>query len=150
MTKSWTALRALIVVAMVAFGVIWLISILKNEEPVQLYPATIDRDCAPWDGSAFTVSIPWHPAATLYVSIYRSPEITHPVTFSFPDETMSIGNAYLLLPDGSPEQLTGKIFFERLHTGRSVRGRFDLTSAGGENFMGAFRAEWGNQVVYCF
>jgi hypothetical protein len=132
------------------FGAIWLFSIQKNKEPTPLSRATIDRDCAPWDGIAFTVSIPWNHAATIYVSIYQSPEITHPVTFSFPDETMRIGNAYLLLPDGSPEPLSGKVFLERVHTGRNVEGRFDLTSAGGKTFMGAFRAEWGNQVVYCF
>jgi len=149
MAKSWTAFRALIVVTLVAFGTIWLLSILKNEEPPPLYPATIERDCAPWDGAAFTVSIPWDQAAILNISIYQSPEITHPVTFSFPDETMRIGNAYLLLPDGSPEQLTGKIFFAGVHTGRIVEGRFDLISAGGEKVMGRFRAEWGNQVAYC-
>jgi hypothetical protein len=149
MAKSWTAFKALIVVAMVAFGTIWLFSILKNEGPTPLYPATIDRDCAPWDGIAFTASIPWNHAATLYVSIYQSPEITHPVTFSFPDETMRIGNAYLLLPDGSPEQLTGKVFFERVHAGESVEGRFDLISASGEKFKGTFRAEWGNLAAYC-
>jgi hypothetical protein len=149
MAKSWIAFRALIVVAAVAFGALWLLSRLRNEEPIQLYPATIDRDCAPWDGAAFTVSIPWDQAAILYVSIYRSPEITHPVTFSFPDETMRIGNAYLLLPDGSPEQLNGKVFFERVHTGRNIEGRLDLTSTRGEKFSGLFRAEWGNQAAYC-
>jgi hypothetical protein len=149
MAKSWTAFRALIVVALVAFGAIWLFSILKNEEPPPLYPATIDRDCAPWDGAAFTVSIPWNQAATLYVSIYQSPEITHPVTFSFPDETLRNGNAYLLRPDGSPEQLTGKVFFARVHAGKSVEGRFDLISASHEKLMGTFRAEWGTQMAYC-
>lgn len=149
MAKLRIAFRTLIVVAVVAFGAIRLSSILKTEEPTPLYPAMIDSDCAPWDGTAFTVSIPWSHAATLYVSIYQSPEIAHPVTFSFPDETMRGGNAYLLLPDGSPEQLIGKVFFERVHAGKSVRGRFDLISAGGEKFKGAFRAEWGNQMAYC-
>jgi hypothetical protein len=149
MAKQWTSFRALIVVALVAFGTIWLISILKNEELPPLYPARIDRDCAPWDGAAFTISIPWNQAATVYISIYQSPEIIHPVTFSFPDKTMRIGNAYLPRPDGSPEQLTGKVFFAGVHTGRTVEGRFDLTSTRGEKFIGTFRAEWGNQVAYC-
>jgi hypothetical protein len=149
MAKSWIAFRVLIVVAVVAFGTIWLFSILKNEGPSPLYPATIDGDCAPWDGAAFTVSIPRDQAAILNISIYQSPEIIHPVTFSFPDETMRIGSAYLLRPDGSPEQLTGKVFFAGVHTGQTVEGRFELTSTRGEKFMGTFRAEWGSQMAYC-
>ena len=149
MVKLWTVLQALVVLGLIALGALWLLSTLKPEKPTPLYPATIHRDCAPWDGAAFTVSIAWREAATLYVSIYQSPEITHPVTFSFPDETMRIGNAYLLRPDGSPEQLAGKIFFERVHVGQSVEGRFDLISTRGQKFRGTFRAEWGSQMAYC-
>jgi hypothetical protein len=149
MAKSWTVLRALIVLAVMAFGVIWALSLLKNEEATPLYPATINRDCAPWDGTAFTVSIPWKDAATLDISIYQSPELMRPVTFSFPDETMRVGSAYLLLPVGVPEQLNGKVYFERVETGKIVEGRFDLVSESGEKLRGTFRAEWRNQVIFC-
>jgi hypothetical protein len=149
MTKSWIALRPWIALLIIVVGLIWFVSRLKNEEPTQLYPATINRDCAPWDGMAFTVSIPWSEAVSIDISIYQSPQILHPVTFSFPDETLRDGNALLLLPVGSPESLSGKVFFERVEPGRIVEGRFDLISAWGEKFKGKFRAEWGSQVVYC-
>jgi hypothetical protein len=84
MTKSWIALRPWIALVIIVVGMIWFVSRLKSEEPTQLYPATINRDCAPWDGMAFTVSIPWMHAATLGISIYQSPQILHPVTFHFP------------------------------------------------------------------
>jgi hypothetical protein len=141
--QAWIALVIIVV------GMIWFVSRLKSEEPTQLYPATINRDCAPWDGMAFTVSIPWMHAATLGISIYQSPQILHPVTFSLPDESMEDGIAYLLLPARLPEPLSGKVFFERVESGKVVEGRFDLISARGEKFKGKFRAEWGSQVVYC-
>jgi hypothetical protein len=149
MAKSWTALRILIVLSIIVFGAIWLFSFLENEEPAQLYPATIDRDCAPWDGAAFIVSIPWKNAVTINISIYQSPQLMRPVMFSFPDETLREGNALLLPPDGLPKPLTGKVFFERVEAGKIVEGRFDLTSERDENFIGKFHAEWRNQVAYC-
>lgn len=149
MVKSWTAFRALVVLTLLAFGMIWFFSLLKNEEPSPLYPAAINHDCAPWDGSAFTVSIPWKDAATINISIYESPDIRLPATFTFPDETMKVGNALLLRPIDTPEQLNGKVFFARVETGKMVEGRFDLISERDEKFRGMFRAEWGNQVVYC-
>ena len=36
----------------------WFMYSSRNQDVAQVFPATIDRDCAPWDGSAFTVSIP--------------------------------------------------------------------------------------------
>lgn len=138
----------LIVLVLIAFGTAWLLSALQ-EEPLPLYAATIDRDCAPWDGMAVTVSIPWWDTATVNISIYQSPPIMHPVTLSLPDETMESGNAYLLPPAQLPEPLTGKVFFERVEAEKLVEGRFDLVSEAGQKFRGRFQAEWGNQVVYC-
>jgi hypothetical protein len=149
MAKSWTVLRILIILSIIVFGAIWLSSLLENEEPAQLYPATIDRDCAPWDGAAFTISIPWKNAVTINISIYQSPQLMRPVMFSFPDETLKEGNALLLPPDGLPKPLTGKVFFERVEAGKPAEGRFDLISKSSEEFRGKFRAEWGNQVAYC-
>jgi len=121
----------------------------RDQEPVKVFPATIDRDCAPWDGAAFTVTIPKSNGTVIAVSIYQSPDILFPVTFSFPDETLRIGNA-LLLPDvGSPEPLIGMVSFQRVNSEKPVEGRFSLTSEAGERFRGRFIARWGTQLAVC-
>ena len=83
------------------------------------------------------------------ISIYRSPDIKLPTTFLFPDDTMSVGNALLILPIGSPEQLTGKVYFQRVGLDIPVEGQFDLVTNAGEHFNGKFIAEWKNEIVYC-
>lgn len=114
----------------------------------QIFPATINRDCAPWDGSAFTVTIPVE-GKGIAISIYQSPDIKLPTAYLFPDDTMSIGNALLILPIGSPEQLTGKVSFQRVLQDIPVEGQFDLVTNAGEHFKGNFIAEWGNELVLC-
>lgn len=120
----------------------------RDQESVQNFPATINRDCAPWDGSAFTVSIPIA-ESVINISIYQLPGIRHPVTFSFPDEIMRDGIALLLLPVGSPERLTGKVSFQRVEQGEPVEGNFDLATEAGQQYKGKFKAEWGNVIAYC-
>jgi hypothetical protein len=120
----------------------------RNQPPAQIFPATINRDCAPWDGSAFTVSIPMQGKA-ITISIYQSPDIKLPTTFLFPDDTLSVGNALLLLPVGSPGPLTGKVSFQRVVPGIPVEGQFDLLTNAGEHFKGQFIAEWKNEIVFC-
>ena len=85
----------------------------------------------------------------LSISIYRSPDIKLPASFSFPDETGGIGSASLLLPAGTPEQLTGKVTFRRVEQGVPVEGEFEFLSETGGQFKGRFKAEWENQPVYC-
>ena len=120
----------------------------RAEEPVQVHPATIDRDCAPWDGAAFTITLPLD-KGVIRVSIYRSPELRLPSTFRFPDETLMEGSAFLFLPVGLSEPLSGRVTFQRLERGIPVEGAFDLTTQTGQEFKGKFKAEWGDQVVYC-
>src|SRR4030095_4327907 len=98
----------------------------QKPEPLPVFSATIQRDCAPWDGSAFAVSIPMEEGLTIAVSIYRSPDIRFPDTFSFPDATGNIGNALLQLPIGVPEELSGKISFQSVLQECPVEGEFDL------------------------
>ena len=83
------------------------------------------------------------------ISIYQSPEITLPVTFSFPDETMQVGNALLLPPVGLPEELTGAVFFQGVDEGKPVEGQFNFTSGRGGHFKGKFKAAWEHKPVYC-
>ena len=121
----------------------------RNQGAIQVFPATINRDCAPWDGTAFTVSFRYDPITTITISIWQSPSFTFPVTFSFPDETMRVGIAYSL-PELDPlEELTGKVTFWRVEEGIPVEGEFNFTAERGGRFKGRFKAYWGNQIAMC-
>lgn len=120
-----------------------------GRQALQVFPATVNRDCAPWDGAAFTVKISMPDGRTLDLSIWQSPEISLPSTFTFPDKTGQAGNALLILSSGMPEQLTGEVRFQRVRQGTPVEGRFSLKSASGEQFQGTFVAEWDDQIVLC-
>ena len=146
--KSQTLLYALLVFALIALGALWVFSTLETQESTPVFSATIQRDCAPWDGSAFAVSIPVA-GSVIGISIYQSPDIKLPVKFSFPDDTGQVGNALLVFPAGTPEQLTGKVSFQRVEQATPVEGEFDLLTEMGERFNGRFMAEWNNQPVYC-
>ena len=120
----------------------------RDQTPEQTFAATINRACAPWDGSAFTISIPME-GQGITVSMYQSPEIQFPTTFSFPDDTLNIGTALLIVPLGSPEPLTGKVSLQRVLQDTPVAGQFELVTKAGEHFKGKFIAEWGNEIVLC-
>ena len=121
----------------------------RTQEPVQVFPATINRDCAPWDGAAFTVRIPWKGGDVIDISIWQTPDIKFPKTFSFPDNTGQVGNAILIHQVDVLEQLTGEVWFERVSEGKVVEGGFRLKGERGEVFEGRFTAEWGSQIVMC-
>lgn len=130
-------------------GIAWFIYSSRDQEPAQVFPATINRDCAPWDGAAFTVLIPYDSITTISISIWQSPDSKLPVTFSFPDETGQVGFAYVL-PELDPlQQLNGEVSLWRVEEGIPVEGEFNLANESGKQFKGSFKAEWGNQVVYC-
>lgn len=145
--KSRTAF--VITIGLLILGIAVFTFTTRNQEPAQVYPATINRDCAPWDGAAFTVSIPMDNGAIINISIWQSPDIKRPATFSFPDETGQVGNTVYLQPSGEYEQLSGKISFQRVEEGKPVEGEFSFTSGRGEQFNGKFKAEWGNLTVMC-
>ena len=137
-----------------AIGLIILLSLwfrfsTRTQDAAQVFPATVNRDCAPWDGAAFTVSIRYDAVTTVMISIWQAPDLAFPVTFSFPDETMRIGTAYSVKELDPWEELSGKVWFERISPQKPVTGRFNLTSEGGAHFEGGFVAEWGNEAVYC-
>ena len=147
MMKSQTLL--FIAVGLLILGIGWYIFSAQNQEPTQIFPATVNRDCAPWDGSAFTVSIRYDPTTTITIYIWRSPDITIPTTFTFPDDTGQIGTAYIL-PELDPlQQLSGTIFFWHVEEQNPVEGRFELVTETGQRFDGQFEAEWENQMALC-
>lgn len=111
--------------------------------------ATVNRDCAPWDGLAYTIAIPDQAGSVIVVSIWKSPDFPFPVTYSFPDSSGRIGTAILQSTYGSYQQLNGKIILQPFETGSPVEGRFNFTSEDGKQFKGNFNAEWGNQIALC-
>ena len=121
----------------------------RNQEPAQVLPATVTRDCAPWDGSAFTVVVPMEAGGVINVSIWQAPDIKLPVTFSFPDNTGQVGNASYQLASGEYEQLSGTVFFQRVAEGSQVEGKFELVTETGQRFEGQFKAEWEEQLMMC-
>jgi hypothetical protein len=123
----------------------------RYSDNVAVLAARVDRDCAPWDGSAFTLSIPveGEPGAMIVISIWRSPDFKLPVTFSFPDEAGGVGNAIYRPAFGPDEPLSGRVSFRRVELGRPVEGRFDLTSESGDQFSESFEAEWGATTIAC-
>ena len=121
----------------------------QKKEPSQIFPATVNRDCAPWDGSAFTVSIPMRYGAIIDISIWKSPDIKFPITFLFPNDTGQVGNVSYRLASGEYRQLSGKVFLWRVEEGSPVEGRFELVTEAGRQFKGQFKADWENQIRLC-
>src|SRR5215207_9595023 len=86
--KSRLFLSILLTLLLISVVAVWFFFRSHIKSPAHVFPATVDRDCAPWDGSAFTVSIPLPDGSTISISIYWSPDIKLPSRYSFPDETM--------------------------------------------------------------
>ena len=126
-------------------GITWYTFSTRNQAAIQVFPATINRDCAPWDGSAFTVSVSMPDGEIINISIWQSPDISLPVTFSFPDDTGQIGFAYI----HPNNQLSGEVFFLRVNEVSPVEGEFNLNDERGKQFNGKFKAEWGNVIAMC-
>jgi hypothetical protein len=121
----------------------------RDQIPSQVFPAKIHRDCAPWDGSAFTVQIPWQNGTVIDISIWQSPEINLSKTFSFPDDTGQVGNAILIDSTDSPTPLSGTVFFSGVDASTPVEGKFDLRDTAGNQYKGLFHAEWQELMVLC-
>jgi hypothetical protein len=150
MTKSRTSSYIAIGLSILLLaGLLWSVFSTQSQEPAQVLPAVINRDCAPWDGMAFTVTIPYAPVSTIDISIWQAPDISLPVTFRFPDSSGRVGNAVYRPGFGEPEQITGTAFFRRVGEGGPVEGEFNFERENGVRLRGKFKAEWGNQRALC-
>ncbi|MCP9849539.1 hypothetical protein [Cyanobium sp. Morenito 9A2] len=115
--------------------------------------AQIWNDCAPWDGAAFTVTMPWparpsRPAAILSIAIWKAPTLSHPTQFSFPADDR-IGSITLQPRPGLDGLLKGRVSFRSVVPGQPVLGSFDLVSPRGERVHGSFRASWVRRQALC-
>jgi hypothetical protein len=136
-------------VTLLAFGIALTLFAASGEEGQRVFGATVNRDCAPWDGPAFSISIPYQPGSIIAISIWQPPDLEYPATFAFPDETGAVGEVQYLLQSGPPMQLSGKVSFWRVEQGIPVTGEFDLRTGSGKHFLGKFKALWNPAVVAC-
>jgi hypothetical protein len=120
----------------------------QTHPTLPVFPATVRRDCAPWDGAAFTVSIPIE-EGVIDITLYRSPELHFAEKFSFPDSAGRIGNALLLGPVGIPDELSGEVLFQSVSQESPVEGTFDLRTQSDRQFKGRFSAAWDDQAALC-
>jgi len=149
MMKSRTQLLTSIGLIIFIFGIALFTFSKKSQETVQTFSGTIGRDCAPWDGAAFTLSIRYDSTSSIIISIWKPPEIKLASTFTIHDETGKIGQAYILSELDPLIPLSGKVFFRRVEPGSSVEGHFNLMDKSGKHFKGQFHAKWNNKPVYC-
>lgn len=147
MTRSRLAL--FIAISILTLGAVLFAFFSRSESSAQVFPAKVTRDCAPWDGAAFTLSVPHESGVVIYVSIWQSPDIHFPRTLSFPDDTGQLGNAYILSELGPLEILRGRVTLQRVEVGTPIEGRFRFTSERGGKFEGRFLAEWDDQIILC-
>ena len=149
MMKSQTRFFIIVGLLTLFLGIAFFIFSIQNAEPARGFQGTVSRDCAPWDGGAFTVKIPISSEETIDISIWQTPQISSPSKFSFPDNTMQVGSAVLIHTVTLPEMLTGEVWFEGVSEEKPVEGRFRLKSERGDEFVGRFVAEWDHQIVLC-
>lgn len=129
--------------------IVWIYSATQTSRTDTVFVAVVNRDCAPWDGTAYTITIPSQAGSVIVVSIWKSPNLPFPVTYSFPDSSGRVGTAVLQSALDPFQQLNGKLTLQPFEAGSPVRGRFNLFSENGEQFTGNFKAEWGNQTALC-
>lgn len=146
-SRRWLVL--LVILFVIALGGIFYFYSLPNQEPEKLFPATVSRDCAPWDGAAFTIAVQYDPDTLVYISIWKSPNILVSSTFELPDVERQVGETYILPESGMRVELSGKVWLQRAEEGMPIEGRFRLTSERGDAYEGGFAAEWKSQTVYC-
>ena len=138
-----------IVLGLLILGIGWYTFSARNQVPAQIFPATVNRDCAPWDGSAFRVLVQMEAGAVINISIWQAPDIKFSKTFIFPEDTGQIGNVSLVLANGEYESLTGEVRLEGVSEGKPFAGRFNLKSERGGMYVGQLKAEWDNQIALC-
>jgi len=129
--------------------ILWKYSTIQTQHTDVVYDAIVNRDCAPWDGMAYTITIPDQTGSTIVVSIWKSPGFPFPISYSFPDSSGRVGAAIHQSAFGSYQPLSGKITLQPFEAGSPIEGRFNFTSENGEQMKGNFKAEWGNQIALC-
>src|SRR5215212_3684922 len=101
-------------------GVAWYVYPERQQEPTPNYAATVQKDCAPWDGAAFSVKIPLDNNDIIDIAIWEAPTIQSEKTFSFLEEPSQAGYANLAHSAELGEQLIGRVSFTPVAPGSPV------------------------------
>ena len=132
------------------FGIAWYLYPKQQQGSIPNYTASIQQDCAPWDGGAFSVKIPLENGDVIDIAIWESPAIQTKKTISFLEEPSQVGTASLVHSPESGEQLVGKVSYTHVNLDSPVDGTFELeTIDSDQHFAGQFHAEWLDQIVLC-
>lgn len=131
------------------------------KQPVR---ATVEHDCAPWDGPAFGLWIPTdHLGAGLHswihLRIWQAPR--HPLgAFHFPDKTVKPKGTVVFFTDlPSPQQINwskqprqqmkGTVRFTRVRDDQNVIGTLDFMTDNNLRLRGTFEAGWIGSKRLC-
>jgi hypothetical protein len=139
----------LIVLFAVMAGMIWVIRSMKDQDNMKVFDATINRECAPWDGAAFKVSIPYEAGSVIEISVWRSPDIKSPTAFTFADQNGKTGDAFYVSLFGTAEPASGIVSFKKVEEDGPVQGEFNLRTDNGYQVQGKFHAIWENKIAIC-
>ena len=114
-----------------------------------MHPAYAKQECKEKGDWRFVVSITLGQQDVISISVNEPPSFESPVTFSFPGGIIRRREAVLSGRGGVQEKLSGKVDFSQAIMSIPMTGRFNLQTAGGKQFIGKFRAEWGDLVMNC-
>lgn len=122
--------------------------------PETIAAAHIARTCAPWDGAAFSVSVPVghgvDPAAlpALQLSVWSSPQFDGERTVVFADGDDRAGLAFHVETPERTTPLTGEVTFRQAADG-GIEGTLRLKDADGRRFERRFRGRLDGGAVMC-
>lgn len=121
--------------------ILWIFFRTPTAENDTVFEASVNRDCAPWDGMAYTINIPDQAGSMIEVFIWQPPDFQFPVTYSFPDSSGRVGVVIHQSTLGSVQQLSGTITLQPFNIGSPLLGRFNFKSSDRKQFTGNFKAE---------
>jgi hypothetical protein len=146
--KSTIQLYALIGSLILAI-ILWLYFTSQTVKNDPIFAATVNQDCAPWDGMAYTITIPDEAGSVVRVSIWQPADFQLPVMYSFPDSSGKVGAADYQSASESVQQVSGKITLQPFAAKAPIEGMFDFTLENGRKIKGIFKAKWGDQIALC-
>jgi hypothetical protein len=119
--------------------------------PEAVATARIARSCAPWDGAAFTVSVPAADGAStaaLQLSVWSSPQFDGERKVVFAEGDDRTGVAMYAETADHAVPLTGEATFRQAADG-SIEGTLHLKAADGRRFERRFRGRLDGGAVMC-
>jgi len=126
----------------------------QSTRPEAFAVADVARACAPWDGAAFSVSVPLREGAdpgalpALRVMVWSPPQFEHERTVVFADGDDRTGVAQYMEAEDRATPLTGEATFRQAADG-GIEGTLRLKAADGRRFERRFRGRLDDRMVMC-